>query len=1352
MVRCLLCLSVICLFALLAACGGGASSNDNSGSGSGGSSSSQAASISSISPASVQAGAVATTIQVTGSNFVSGSVVTFNASKLVTTYNSVTSLSAIIPASSLTGGETAEIAVMNPGEAASAPATFTVDSPGPVLTTVSPTSIAMGATGTLTLTGTGFESNSVVQLSGTNLATTFVSPSSLTATFTSGQVSQAGTTQVTVVNPTPGGGTSGSVNFQVTQLVPAVMSISPESIWGGAAPVTLTVSGSNFSPTATVTVNGGALTITAQSSTAITATLPSLPISNGTLLLQVTNPGVNAESSTLQQLVVVGTPTISQISPGAAALGGPNLTLSVSGTDFQPNSVINWNGTPLATTATYSNELTATIPASYFVGFSTNAITVSSPVAYPPSPGMVVSAPQNFSTYLSLSNNDLIYNPTDGYLYASVPGSTFGNLGNTVVAIDPLTGNLMRQIAVGSNPNQLAISSDGTQLFVGLDGAGAVRQVNLTTGQPGIQFSLGGTTGVYNPPFTAAALAALPGEPNSVAVLDISGDLRIFDSGVARPQTSAGSFNTYFDQNSGALSFGPTVSTLYAAVQPFAGVEAISIGATGVTGVQPVSTGTTNVPNGIQYDSGNLYLSNGTVVSSSTGQVLGTFSAGTNTAAVGPVVSDSALGLAFVANNGAGSGTSAVLAFNESSFLPTGSIPVSGVSGSFEHVVRWGSNGVAVSTPTQIYVYQSPVVKNLSTSPADIAVAVNAPSATTTGSTLTWTATVHNNGPNPAQGITLTSVLTGSPIIQTISPSQGSCAAGNAVTCDLGSLASGSTITLTITAIASVPGVITDTAMVSSVSDDPTPANNQATTTTAVTGNLYGAVPSISSISPPLVQAGSGGFTLTVMGGGFNSASTVEINGEAKLTTEVSSTQLTVNVDAASIANYGWATVTVSNPSPGGGVSNVVPLTIYDLVNVPANRVSFDPFTRKIYATLPSSATPLTGNSVVAIDPVSGTVGTPVHVGSEPDVMAETTDGNYLYIGLSGADSLGQFNLITQQLQATIPLNLNPAPYGMGGPISAYGLAAMPGSDTTLAVDLNNLGEPAILDISGNTGTFRTDIPIFYDGNNPVFGTSAALYTYDNYTSGAEFYRFTVNAQGLTEIDGSTMNGLGGATSVPFEVANGIVYGAAGGIVNPTTTPVTQIATLNTFGLEGEAVIPDPATAQAFLVLENLAGAASGSLYRYDTSLYVADAQLPLPQQPNGGEVGYDMLRWGQDGLALRSYGSFGGTATPQILLIRGPFVLPSELNANPVPAVTSASPASLAVNSGNNTLTITGSNFVPGAVVLWNGSVRTTTFVSSTQISVAIAAADVIAAGSETVTVQNPGSAASGPLTVPVQ
>ena len=55
----------------------------------------------------------------------------------------------------------------------------------------------------------------------------------------------------------------------------------------------------------------------------------------------------------------------------------------------------------------------------------------------------------------------------------------------------------------------------------------------------------------------------------------------------------------------------------------------------------------------------------------------------------------------------------------------------------------------------------------------------------------------------------------------------------------------------------------------------------------------------------------------------------------------------------------------------------------------------------------------------------------------------------------------------------------------------------------------------------------------------------------------------------------------------------------------------------------------------------------------------------------------------------------------------------------------------------------------LPGAVALWNGSPRTRTLVISSQLTAAISAADLASAGSETFTVQNPGSATSSGITI---
>lgn len=75
----------------------------------------------------------------------------------------------------------------------------------------------------------------------------------------------------------------------------------------------------------------------------------------------------------------------------------------------------------------------------------------------------------------------------------------------------------------------------------------------------------------------------------------------------------------------------------------------------------------------------------------------------------------------------------------------------------------------------------------------------------------------------------------------------------------------------------------------------------------------------------------------------------------------------------------------------------------------------------------------------------------------------------------------------------------------------------------------------------------------------------------------------------------------------------------------------------------------------------------------------------------------------------------------------------------NPVPTLSSLNPASSTVGGSAFTLTVNGTNFVNGSAVQWNGANRTTTFVSSAQLTAAITAADIASAGTASVAVFNP-------------
>src|SRR6516165_11425860 len=73
------------------------------------------------------------------------------------------------------------------------------------------------------------------------------------------------------------------------------------------------------------------------------------------------------------------------------------------------------------------------------------------------------------------------------------------------------------------------------------------------------------------------------------------------------------------------------------------------------------------------------------------------------------------------------------------------------------------------------------------------------------------------------------------------------------------------------------------------------------------------------------------------------------------------------------------------------------------------------------------------------------------------------------------------------------------------------------------------------------------------------------------------------------------------------------------------------------------------------------------------------------------------------------------------------------------VPSLTSLSPTGWIAGGAAFTLTVNGTGFISSSVVNFNGSPKTTTYVSSTQLTAMITAADISAAGSPSVTVTNP-------------
>jgi hypothetical protein len=135
------------------------------------------------------------------------------------------------------------------------------------------------------------------------------------------------------------------------------------------------------------------------------------------------------------------------------------------------------------------------------------------------SPGTVSSIQSNIIatpvTSVTLPTHDIVYSSSTGLLYASVPTDST-TLPNSIVPIDPSTGQFGTPISVGTNPRQLVISSDGRYLYAVTGDIDTVQQYDLVNQTLGGTFALdsGGTFGEQ-----IGQIEAIAGHPDQVIIV-----------------------------------------------------------------------------------------------------------------------------------------------------------------------------------------------------------------------------------------------------------------------------------------------------------------------------------------------------------------------------------------------------------------------------------------------------------------------------------------------------------------------------------------------------------------------------------------------------------------------------------------------------------------------------------------------------------------------------------------------------------------------------------------------------------------------------------------------------------------
>ncbi len=536
--------------------------------------------ITAISPNSAVAGGAPFMLTITGTNFTftTGWTVNFGATAIGgNTPGSSTQLRAFIPASAIASAGNLAVSVTPPGAGTSNAVIFTTTNgtfPVPTITYLSPSCAPVGAQSlTLEVNGSNFAGGSVVRWNGGDQPTTVFGGDGLIAQIPSGDIASAGTSTVTVFNPSPGGGSSNSSTFTVGTGAVSPQSIAVDSTGrfvyvanegceGDFSEFVGSVSMYAINPTtgaltsigSPVAADFGAKSVTVDPSGkfAYVANQDGGSLGGGTVSMYTINPTTGA----LTSIGTIAAPCAGPPSPGSCA--PDSVAVDPSGKfayvanegGFTPTSVSMY--TINATTGALTSI--GTIAA----GGRATSVTVdpTGKFAYvadgepnsDASPGVNVSmytinpttgALTSIGTIAAgLSPSSIAIDPSGKFAYVASSGSN--NV--SMYSINATTGALtsLGPIAAGTSPSSVALDPTGTFAYV----------VNLGSNNVSI-YAINATTGIL----TSIGTIAAGSSPTSIAI-DPSGKFAYVTN------SDSNSVSMYsIDTATGALTLIGTIGT-----------------------------------------------------------------------------------------------------------------------------------------------------------------------------------------------------------------------------------------------------------------------------------------------------------------------------------------------------------------------------------------------------------------------------------------------------------------------------------------------------------------------------------------------------------------------------------------------------------------------------------------------------------------------------------------------------------------------------------------------------------------------------------------------------------------------
>ena len=321
----------------------------------------------------------------------------------------------------------------------------------------------------------------------------------------------------------------------------------------------------------------------------------------------------------------------------------------------------------------------------------------------------------------------------------------------------------------------------------------------------------------------------------------------------------------------------------------------------------------------------------------------------------------------------------------------------------------------------------------------------------------------------------------------------------------------------------------------------------------------------------------------------------------------------------------------------------------------------YNPINGLFYLSVPSAVGASYGNAVVSVDPLTGALGTPIPVGSEPDQLAITTDGKYLWVALDGASAVRKVDLAAGK--AGLQFSVVQQSYGF----AASALAALPGATDSVIVSTPAGYTGQALAIYDSGVVRGAPIEATFSASNPwallVDSPKSEIYAGGSGSIGPGGYNtYTYNVSGLT-LKATTTASLSYASqnNNEMQIVNGRLYSDFGQVDDAESG-----ALLGSFYSTGTTLAQGSTTADSApglaFVLEGSWASDQFQLGSFDISTFSARAPATVPiynptfraSYQGEGPTGMRLTRWGSDGLAFRSTGGFVSLRTSLVRDLSG--------------------------------------------------------------------------------------------------